>query len=158
MELSRWSRWGLIAVRMSGSNGRSFLPGIEKSKSMTTRDHLSRIACAWSTSDYPLLIWTRKNCQRIPPGTLNIYLILGNVTDTGSSIYIGPFLNDSPFLSQSTQEKVMHFFRKPWILAIGSNYETKSKYVMGGSKWVLVNLEEFCFLHWILITSHFYAN
>merc|ERR1712079_651596 len=53
---------------------------------------------------------------------------------TGSSIYIGPFLNDSPFLSQSTQEKVMHFFRKPRILAIGRNYETKSKYVMGGSK------------------------
>ena len=66
--------------------------------------------------------------------------------------------NVSLFLSQLTQEKVMHFFRKPWILAIGSNYETKSKYVMGGSKWVLVNLEEFCFLHWILITSHFYAS
>ena len=28
-----------------------------------------------------LLIWTRKNCQQIPPGTLNIFLILGNITD-----------------------------------------------------------------------------
>ena len=62
---------------------------------------------------------------------------------------------DSPFLSQLTQEKVMHFFRKPWILADESNYETKMKYVMGGSRRVLVKLVRFCFLHWILITCHF---
>ena len=65
-------------------------------------------------------------------GTHALYIDYDDLT--GSSIYIGPLFNDSPFLSQSTQEKVMHFFRKPRILAIGSNYETKSKYVMGGSK------------------------
>ena len=63
--------------------------------------------------------------------------------------------NDPPFLSQLTQEKVMHIFRKPWILAIESNYETENKYVMGGSRRVLVNLLEFSFLRWILITHHF---
>ena len=66
--------------------------------------------------------------------------------------------NVSPFLSQLTQEKVMHFFRKPWILAVECNYETESKYIMCGSRRVLANLLGFCFLHWILITCYFYAS
>ena len=45
----------------------------------------------------------------------------------------------SPFLSQLTKEKVLHFFRKPWMLAVETNYKPESKYVTGGSKWVLVN-------------------
>ena len=63
-----------------------------------------------------------------------------------------PVFNDTLILIQLIQEKVVHFFRKPWILAVESNYEKESKYVMGGSRQVLVNLVGFCFLHGNLIT------
>ena len=58
-----------------------------------------------------------------------------------------PGLNDSPFLNQLTQEIVMHFFRKPWILAVKNNYERLQT--------SFVNLVGFCFPHWNLITRHF---
>ena len=49
----------------------------------------------------------------------------------------------------------MHFFRKPWILAVENNYETESKYVMKGSRQVLVNLWDFVFFTeiWSLVIS-----
>ena len=52
-----------------------------------------------------------------------IYNLLSHVLNvasfyTGSSTYVCPYLDNSPFLSQLTQKKVMHFFQKPeyWLL------------------------------------------
>ena len=56
-----------------------------------------------------------------------------------------PNFDDSPFISQLTQEKVKHLFRKPWIVAVESSNENGSKSVMVGSRQVFVNVVYFHF-------------
>ena len=76
------------------------------------------------------------------------------VFTTGSSIYICPPFEDSPFLAQSTQESVIYLFRKLWVVAINNSYEIGSKSVMEGSRWVLVKVLGLYFLHWTLKNHH----
>ena len=57
--------------------------------------------------------------------------------NTGSSIYICPSSDDSPFLSQLTKERVRYLFWKLWVVVVVNSYEIGIKSVMKASRRVL---------------------
>ena len=92
-------------------------------------------------------------------GTLNLWATtFQQHGTTGSSIYICPSLDNSPFPSQSTQERVIYLFRKPWIVAVESSCENGSKFVMEGSRRVLVKMVGLFLVHWNLMTCLYWAS
>ena len=74
---------------------------------------------------------------------------------TGSSINICPSLDNFPFLSQLTQKRDIHLFRKLWRVAIGISIENGRKFFMEGYRPSLVKVEGLFLFHWNLTTHHF---
>ena len=59
---------------------------------------------------------------------------------SGRTLFSSFNFEDSLFLSQLTQERVIYLFRKPWIVVHETSFEIGGKPVMEGSRRVLVKL------------------
>ena len=59
---------------------------------------------------------------------------------SGGALFSSLNFDDSLFLSQLTQERVIYLFRKPWIVVHETSFEIGGKPIMEGSRGVLVKL------------------